>query len=393
MMQKLNALNYLKNNKKRAMILIVSFAIFITLLYGLRFFINPAKYTHENVVLGKSKYVQGVFINRGDILNLDHSLWEKNSTATNEDKIYELNRAVKEFGDRLALNPGIDYVIACSTYNIPISTLISNQSYQVPLLDKEQVNTLCEYLNITISEGEIPQEPGEFLIDKRMAANRKLKIGDSINNDNTKITGILNSSFYFAVGIHFDDNFVKRSLIFLNNNYLTDVQKFFEDLGYSADYSNYKDIKILWDMKGGKEEVLKNFGELDPVLRVIMLITTFIIAGTLFIVYQLHIQDRYEEWCLYRSLGFSQSEIYGLAAKEFLFCMGSALILASLLCSLLVIVGGIFMDHKGIVYQYWMPEVFGQILAALVFMAGILHIPVLSAMRQIKTIDAIHDDF
>ncbi|TCT16043.1 hypothetical protein EDC18_10257 [Natranaerovirga pectinivora] len=394
MKKTLKPMTYLKNNKKRAMILIISFAIFITLIYGLRFFVNPMKYTLENIVLGKSNHMQGVFINRNDILSMDISLWDTDSTSTVLERITEVNRGVKEFGEQLALNEHIDYVIPFSSYHINIHTLISSASYYIPLVEKEQVNTICDYLNITLKEGAMPKEPGEIIVDERMAANWNLKIGDSINNDNTKISGIVKSDFYFAVGIHFDEGFIKRNLLFLNDGYLLNLQDYFYNLGYSASYFNNDDaIRILWDMEGGKQEVNKHFGDLDPVLRLVSLITTLIIAGTLFLVYQLHVQDRYEEWCLYRSLGFSQRDIYLLAAKEFIFCLVTAILLAIVLCFFLINVGGLFMDSRGIVYRFWMPEVFGQIIAALLFLAGILHIPVISGMQEIKTIDGLDDDF
>lgn len=392
MRKKLKAYDYLKNNKKRVAILVVSFAIFITLIYGLRFFINPMKYTHENVVLGKSKYLQGVYVKRGDIMNLDKSLWEEKSTATDEEKIAELNRATREFGNQLDLNDEIDYVIPCSTYTVNIHTLISDINYQIPLVEEEQAKTICNYLKVTLQEGHMPKEPSEVIIDERMAANLKLKLGDSINKDNTKICGIVKSDYYFAVGIHFDDRFIKRSLLFLDKGYITDMQEYFKNLGFSASYSMDDDISILWDMEGGKKEVTKSFSDMNPVLRITVLITTLILAGTLLIVYQLHVQDRYEEWCLYRSLGFGQTEIYWLAVKDIIISMGMAILLAVILCILVILVGGAFMDARGIVYRIWMPEVFCQILGVLVFLAGILHLPVLVAMKRIRTIDVIDDD-
>lgn len=114
--------------------------------------------------------------------------------------------------------------------------------------------------------------------------------------------------------------------------------------------------------------------------------------NTLLLVYQLHIKDRYEEWCLYRSLGYSAKSIFVLALKEFILCLLIGFVFALLCIGIIFIFGGAIMDNKGIPYRLCLPDAILQLSGILVFLSALLQIPVLKVLRTIKTVDAIEDD-
>ena len=87
-MQRLSAWFYLKNNKKRAAILVLSFGLFFALLYGVQFFMHPSTYMAEKIAVQGAKKMQMAYIdsygpaNDTLLLGMDMSLWEPETEGT-----------------------------------------------------------------------------------------------------------------------------------------------------------------------------------------------------------------------------------------------------------------------------------------------------------------------
>lgn len=391
-MRKLRAWYYLKNNKKRGAILSISFGLYIALLYGVRFFINPMFYTDEAVYLANAERMQSVYVNDLSKLSIDLSLWEDESDATQEEMILEINRGMQKFASELEKDQRIDYVFACSTYGINIHTLTSSSYYRAPMVTKEQAKILCDYNKVELLEGTYPQQPGDIILDKNMAKNLKVTIGDTIFDKSTKVCGIVASKGYFAVGIEYDDLIVKRNLFFLNQGRLTDLNQYFKEIGWEATEKDSSELQIVSDVITSKKLVQNFKEELQQPLNVMVFVITLVMGITLYLVYQLHVKDRYEEWCLYRSFGYSKREVFQLAFREYGICLLGGLGFALFSLLIIFISGSNMMKEQGIVYRYFMPETFWEIVAVMIFMTGVLQIPVLKAMNRITTIDAIEDD-
>ena len=92
-MQRLSAWFYLKNNKKRAAILILSFGLYFVLLYGVQFFLHPSVYMYEVIAVKGAERMQIGYLNGLEKLNdamdlgMDMSLWEPEQEATYEEKV------------------------------------------------------------------------------------------------------------------------------------------------------------------------------------------------------------------------------------------------------------------------------------------------------------------
>lgn len=391
-MGKLKAWYYLKNNKKRAAVLIVSLGLYFALLYGISFFVNPMYYTDEAVYLGNGELMQMAFVNNAGRLPMDLTLWEEGSSATDENKIVELNRAIKEFATELGKDARVDHVLQCFTYGVTVHTLTGSSYYSIPMVTKEQAQLICDYIGVRLVEGNYPEQPGDILMDERMAKNRNVQVGDKLYDESTRISGIVSCSSYFAVGIEPEELMVKRFLIFLDQGTLTDLKQFFQEYDWEASNNNSSQIQIIYDIENSKEVVDKFKDEMQQPMGVMIYVITIVMGITLYFVYQLHIKDRYEEWCLYRSLGYSQREVFSLALREYGICILGSMVLAILFLLLIFYFGGNMMKSKGIVYHLWIPDTFLQLTAIMVFLSGVLQIPVFQAMQHITTIDAIEDD-
>lgn len=391
-MGKLRALNYLKNNKRRAAILVVSFGLYFALLYGVRFFLNPMNYTDEAVYLENARHIQSASINMASKLTLDESLWEEASNATEEEQIQELNRAVGKFAEELEKDERIDYVIQCYTYGIPIQTLTGSTYYNVPMVNKDQAKLISDYIGANLIKGSYPEKPGDILLDEKMAKNRKVQIGDTLYDDSTRVCGIVSCKGYFAVGMEYEELMSKRYLIFLDQGTLTDLKAFFQEIGWEASELNSSEIRILGDIVNSTKLVESFRDEIDQPLNVMVYVITIVMGVTLLFVYQLHVKDRYEEWCLYRSFGYSQREVFGLALREYAICIMGSVVLAFLVLLIIFYFGSNMMENRGIVYRFWLPDTMKQLSGIAVFLSAILQIPVFQAMRHITTIDVIEDD-
>lgn len=391
-MGKLKARYYLKNNKKRAAILIVSFGLYFALIYSVRFFVNPMLYTEEAVYVDNKDLMQMAYIRQGDKLDLDLSMWEEDSGATDGDKIQELNRAFGEFAQMLQKDNRVDHVIQCYTYGISIQTLIGTANYYVPMVTNKEAQLICDHIGIELIDGTYPMKAGDVVIDERIAKNLNVNVGDRLLNDSTRVCGIAECSSYFAVGIEHDMLTVKRCLLFLDRGTLTDLREFFDEYGWEASNKDTSQIKIIYDLKNMKKAIEDEEKELSQPLNIMVYVITIVMGITLYFVYQLHIKDRYEEWCLYRSLGYSQRDVFGLALREYGICILGSVLLSVLFLLFIFYFGGSMMDSRGIVYRLWLPETLFQLAAFMVFLTGILQIPVVNAMQHIKTIDAIEDD-
>ena len=394
-MQKLKAVVYLKNNKKRAAILVISFGLFFCLLYVVRFFIHPAIYMDEMLMIENAKKMQTGYINNYEKVGktLDNSLWEPESNASEEEKCRELNRAGKAFLEDVRNGSYSGLVYLCYIYNISVKTFIGNSNCHAPMLKQEEFNEMIQFLDIHLSQGRFPEQPGEMLVDERILKSLNLSIGDNIYDEQTTIVGATKYENYFAAGIAYDnETFVQRYLFFVNNNEIPDMTAFLQPYGIEAGVDKFSDVQILSDQVNAIKLVEDFKSEMDTPLNVMTYTLMTVLAITLFFVYRLHIMDRYSEWCLYRSLGFTTKEVYFLAFREYGICFGFSILLAGGITAIACYLGGKLMDARGMMYEYLLPDTLFQIFSILVLLTGIMQLPVVVAMRKVRTIDAMETD-
>lgn len=398
-MQRLSAWFYLKNNKKRAAILILSFGLYFVLLYGVQFFMHPTTYMDEVVFVQGAERMQSGYVNGLEKLNevmglgMDMSLWEPERGATYEELVAEINRGTGRFAELLQEEGTADHVFICNSYGISINSFGGGSYYSAPMLTKEELITLTEYLNLEVKEGRMPENPGEVLMDERMAKNRGFSVGDNLFDQETKLVGIVEYDTYVAAGIDYEEEkYPDRNIYLLSNGTIPDLKEYFAGFGVQAGTESFSTIEITADKVNAIKEVEELAGKVQAPLNVMTYSIAFVLGLTVFFVYRLHVQDRYAEWCLYRSLGYSEREVYSLAFREFGICMGISVGLAIGISVVLCLIGGAVMRSQGMFYEYFLPDVLLQILGIGTLLAGIMQIPVVVAMRKVKTIDAMEED-
>lgn len=398
-MQRLSAWFYLKNNKKRAAILILSFGLYFVLLYGVQFFMHPSVYMDEVITVHGAERMQLGYINGLEKLNevmslgMDMSLWDSESGATYEEMVAEINKGTHKFAELLQEEGMAEHVFICNSYGISVSSFGGDGYYRAPMLTRDELVTFAEYLDLQVKEGRMPEQPGEFLMDERMAKNRGFTVGDYLYDSESKLVGIVEYDTYVAAGIDYADGAnPDRHIYLLNHGTIPDLKEYFAKFGIEADIESSSTIEIYSDQVNAIKEVEKFSKELQTPLSVMTYAIAFVLGLTLFFVYRLHVQDRYGEWCLYRSLGYSQKEVYSLAFREFGICIGISVGLAAIITAVLCIIGAAMMRSKGMFYEYLLPHVLLQIVGIGTLLAGVMQIPIVIAMQKVKTIDAMEEE-
>ena len=143
-----------------------------------------------------------------------------------------------------------------------------------------------------------------------------------------------------------------------------------------------------------QEKALKahkdSLGSMDIVQTILTSVSGALLLICVAVVLSLHIMDRHNEWCLFHSIGFSTGEIYVMALKEILICIGIALVVGSVLSWLTVFCLNVFLyEPVGVAIKLWRPDAVPRILAVFLALIGIAQIPIWNGMRKIQTIDTI----
>lgn len=398
-MRQLSAWLYLKNNKKRAAILILSFGLYFALLYVVQFFLHPSTYMYEAIAVHGAERIQSGYINSLEKLNeamqlgMDMSLWEPEREATYEELVAEINKGTDRLAELLEEEGTADHVFVCTSYGIGLNSFAGFNIYDAPLLTREELVTFVEYLDLELIEGRLPEQPGEFLMDENMAKNGGFAVGDCLYDEENKLVGIVEYDTYVAAGIDYEEQeYPARTLYLLSNGTIPDLKEYFAKFGIQAGTEQLNTIQIYADKVNAAKAVEEAAEEVQKPLSVMTYSIAFVLGLTVFFVYRLHVQDRYTEWCLYRSLGYSQKAVYALASREFGICMSFSIAFAGVVSIVFCAVGAAVMRTKGMFYEYILPEVLLQILGIGILLCGVMQIPVVAAMRRVKTIDAMEVD-
>lgn len=385
--QKLSAMKYIRNNKRRIAVLVVSLGLCFVLIYLTNFLLMATEETFRVCTIDNAKNVQYAFL-AGSSLGIDvDNLDGEEINQQYLQKNLELCEALKEHED-------VEEVYYTQVlYNV-IDAAIGSWSVEMPLVEKSQLKTISDHIDVEICEGRMPENPGEIVLDKAAMSNGGYELNDYFDEESCdktyKIVGVLDSDNYLGYGLISEEYTVASMLIILSDGSVYDLSKLLEEEGiYVRDtYDNIVDVKQGEMLL--KQEITDVIGTSTDIIYIVIIILLFL---ALFIVYTMYLRDRHNEWCLYCSIGYSRKEIYRSIMRELLFSFGLAIVIGLALIGVSVVaVDFMMLSPKGIKCRYFYPDTFLEILCTYVFLLGVLQLPVRFALHRIKTIDAIDDD-
>ncbi|MBO7096485.1 MAG: hypothetical protein J6V94_05950, partial [Lachnospiraceae bacterium] len=125
----------------------------------------------------------------------------------------------------------------------------------------------------------------------------------------------------------------------------------------------------------------------------VMLAVMIILTIMVMIAYVSFMRNRVSEYCLYASIGYGRSEIYGMILREMLILFG----LGSLVGLAVSLIGGLLIHEllivpAGLIGHLIYPVQIFKILAIFIFIMGMLQLPVLVCLSGIRTIDAVEKE-
>lgn len=387
MRQKLSAMKYIKNNKRRIAVLVVSLSLCFVLTYLTKFLLMATEETFRVCAVENVKKVQYVFL-AGSSLGLDvKNLSDEEISEQYPKKNIELAEKLKKY-------EGIDDVYYSQVLYNKVAAAVGEWGVEMPLVEREQIENVINHYGVSVCEGRMPENPGEIVLDKAAMSNGGYSLNDYFDeescDDAFKIVGVLDSERYLGCGIISEDYSAHSMIIILSDGSIYDVSKLLEEEGIYV-RETYDEVV---DVKEGEriiqKEVVDVIGNSTDIIYIVITVLLFL---SLFIVYTMYLRDRHNEWCLYCSIGYSRKEIYLSIMRELLFAFGLAVMIGLVLISVSVVAVDLLMfKPAGIKCRYFYPDTLAEIMCTYVFLIGLLQLPVRYALHRIKTIDAMEDD-
>ena len=382
MKSNLSAWNYVKNNRKNVATMVVGLALSFAAIYIVHMLLMTSVESFKPMALTQPKKMGFFDLSR---TTLDAAAVPGAENGTAEEKLEAIVSALRQ-------TDGIDSVIRTQVIRTYYQAVVGSLSMKFPLYDAEDIPQFLEHVGAKLTDGRMPKEDGELLIDEVILKNTKARIGDWYQPDRYgevfRIVGAIKSEGMYCVG---------TPKGFVNNGWYHVVL-------YDADHSDLKSLLGQYGIKTGAEDEIddevfnrtfyqKDCVELiENVVKAISAIVMFFLGVTMLIAYVSFLRNRVNEYCLYASIGYSRFEVYGMMMREMLLIFVSGLVFGILIAIPTCLVFRMtIIDPRGMICRLFYPDKMLQISGLMLFILGIIQIPLLLCIRGIKTIDKLED--
>lgn len=388
MPQKLSAMNYIKNNRRRTSVLIVALGLCFVLTYLTQFLLSTTEESFRSICVENTKKIQYINL-AGSSLGLD-------ITLDLEELLPLYVQANLELGERLKTHEGVKEVMYSQILFEYIRPAVGQMSVELPLVKEDEIPVILEYLGAKLSQGRLPEKPGEMVLDAASMKNNGYVLDGFFNQDDLgssyQIVGELDYEGYFGCGISYEAGSTasQPEMMIVLSEGIDDLSAILLEEGIEV----RETYDSVLDKKWG-EDFLQ-----EEVVDVISSSTGFIYVGVmallsiaLLIVYTMYLRDRHEEWCLYSSIGYARRTVYMAILRELLFTFVAALAVGGVIIfGAELLLDAVMIQPNGLKCRYFSPSALGEILCSYVLIFGILQLPVRYALHKICTVDALEED-
>ena len=372
---KLSPWPYIRNNRVRTTVLIISLSVFMLMIYCVNYVIGG---------IGEPFYQSDVA--PYDRMQLVASKLDMNGAdyETDEDYLMEAWNRARSACASIPRQDGVVDAKAFAWQYVPLNSVIGSTSVDCFLFEEaKDCEEYLSHMDAKLVSGRMPEKAGEIVLEKRLINNHK--------NDNDlmkymggsyEVVGTVKSDYYLAFGIAQPGENDINELLLIESGSQVKPKEAFEQSGYETSW--FRD----------KAKALKNHEESIGAMGTVQTLLTAVSGALLLIcvsvVLSLHIMDRHSEWCLLHSIGFSTGEIYLMALKEILICVAISVVTGAVLSALTVIGLHTFLyEPIGVAIKLWRGDAIPRILVVFLALIGVAQIPIFTGMRKIQTIDAI----
>ncbi len=386
MSQKISAFYYIKNNKRRVSVLIISLAMFFIITYTSMFLLSTTSETFKAVLVENGKYIQYIVFG-GDDLELD-----KSSPQADSEDIYReaVNKKYGEIKNSIKQCKGVEDVFIAQVEYTYVASVVGNYYVEIPMTDREHMEVLLKHMDAKLVEGRMPAKAKEAVMDRKLMKNYGYKLGDGLSqNKDVKIVGIIDCDYYFGCGLSGGSSTFSNPMVCVaTDGTVKNLESAIKEQDVLLENSTFMDLE-----KGENDLENNIISVISSSTRVIFNGILIIITLLVIIVSISYMRDRRSEWCLYASIGYSRKAIYFSILRELLFTFITAFLAAAVITIILMKVSDILLIKElGLRCTYFISDTLIEILCAYTALFGILQIPVRMEIYKIKTIDAIDDD-
>lgn len=386
MKSRLSALKFVRNNKKQVWVMIVALSMTFMTMYVINFLFLTTKESFKALFLEQPKKVAYVELSP-ETMGVD------SASYSSEEELYQgIDEARNSIMDKLKAHEGISDVIYTQCLYANYQGIVGGVGYDFPLLEENQIPDFLEHMGALLTEGRMPEGPGEILVDKKVLQNKKMKIGGYFNESSYgkvfKVVGVLDSDVLVCVGTPRGYTNSGWYMVILCNEENADMSAVLKDVGIET--TEYDTIYDSVDWAKMYKELVTD--QIDAALLAILIVVIIFLAISILVAYVSFMRSRVNEYCLYTSIGFARKDIYGMMMKEIGIIFGLSIVIgAAVTIVIMVLLGHFMLDSLGLVYHYFYPEHLLRILTAFLAIVGFLQIPVIVTINNIKTIDMIEE--
>lgn len=384
MVQKLSAMRYIKNNKRRVSVLIVSLTLCFVLTYVSFFFLSTTTETFRSLLVDNAEKMQFVKPS-ARVFDLDHD------KLCEDEYLRQYNIKLNELMNKLKAKEGITDVFMAETVYGTVQCFVGRYTFELPLVSKDKISLLLKHMEATLAEGRLPEKNNEIVLSESAMKNEDYRLGDNLKeNHSITIVGILECEYYFGCGIYEGDTYNNQRICILSDGSIDDLTLLLNNIGYKFDKSKESIIDKVSGEEDLQNDVINAIESGTDIVYVFILAVLFLV---LLIVYTTYLRDRQNEWCLYSSIGYSKKAIYFSIMRELLFTFAVSVLAGGIIIFLTeVALDYCMIRPMGIMCRYFYPNVLLEILCSYVLLLGMLQLPVRYELYRIRTIDAMDDD-
>ena len=383
-MQKLSAMRYIKNNKRRVSVLIVSLTLCFVLTYISFFFLSTTTETFRSVLLDNAEKLQYIEPS-ARVFDLDYEM------SVEDEYLRKYDIKLNELIDRLREKEEIKDAFKAEIVYGTVQSFVGRYTFELPLVTKEEMPILLKHMKAALTEGRLPEKNNEIVLSESAMKNEDYRLGDSLKeNHSITIVGIIECEYYFGCGIYEGDTYDNQRICILSDGSIEDLTLFLNNMGYKVDRIREKIIDKTSGEEDLQNDVIDAIEGGTDIVYVFILAVLFIV---LLIVYTTYLRDRQNEWCLYSSIGYSKKAIYFSIIRELLFTFAVSLFAGGIIIFFMeAALDYCMIRPMGIKCRYFYPDVLMEIICSYVFLLGMLQLPVRYELYKIRTIDAMDDD-
>ena len=381
----LSASKYIRNNKRTCFVLILALGLTFMTMYVINYLMMVTNESLAPVCLELPKK-----ITYADLTPESMGIDLANTPQEERNQIIQKTR--QSIVDRLKKINGIRNAYYTQVINTSYFAVLGGVSYEFPLLTPEDIPEVLDHVGAKLVEGTMPAGDGELLVDSCIMKNSNLSIGDwfmeSAYGKVFKVTGVIESDYRFCIGTPNGFNNSGWYFVILTDEAHSDFSKIAEELGIKT-----SDLDIIEDQPGYKAFYHDEVESVSStVIFAILLVVMIFLAISVLVAYISFMRNRANEYCLYTSIGFSKREVYGMIMREMGINFGSGILLGVICAALAMWLLDLLLIHpQGLISGWWYPEHFLSIIAAFTAIIGLLQIPILITVHNIRTIDMIED--